>query len=263
MLKRKLKEPFGKAGLTVAVLALVMAMVGGAFAANHAATASKAGKQGKQGKPGKTGPAGPAGATGAAGPAGPAGPKGAAGEAGEKGEKGEKGETGSPWTAGGTLPSKATETGAWFAEAEHKPVGAGLITAISFPIRLSAALNQQHVFFLNPPGFCALLVSGSPRQQQCETRQTEEETVRASDCTGSAEQPTAAPGDLCVYAAELGAGDGEFPSIEEPPITRAGVAGGQPASSRFGAGTTGADLTLTINTTEETTARGTWAVTAP
>ena len=33
MLKRRLKEPFGKAGLIVAVVALVFAMLGGAYAA--------------------------------------------------------------------------------------------------------------------------------------------------------------------------------------------------------------------------------------
>ncbi|MCW2987260.1 MAG: hypothetical protein JWM24_198, partial [Solirubrobacterales bacterium] len=33
MLKRRLREPFGKAGLTVGVIALVMALVGGAYAA--------------------------------------------------------------------------------------------------------------------------------------------------------------------------------------------------------------------------------------
>jgi hypothetical protein len=47
MLRRRLKEPFGKAGLTVAMLALVVAMAGGAYAATgggngKAATASKA-----------------------------------------------------------------------------------------------------------------------------------------------------------------------------------------------------------------------------
>jgi hypothetical protein len=33
MLKRRLKEPFGKAGLTVAIVALVLATTGAAFAA--------------------------------------------------------------------------------------------------------------------------------------------------------------------------------------------------------------------------------------
>src|SRR3954453_22689625 len=64
MLNRHFKEPFGKAGLTVAILALVLAMVGGAWAA-----VGLNGKQKKEvrkiaktfaGKPGVAGQQGPA-----------------------------------------------------------------------------------------------------------------------------------------------------------------------------------------------------------
>jgi len=100
---RAIREPFGKAGLTVAIFALVMAMVGGAWAA--------AGLNGKQKKEVKTiaksfqgaGPAGPAGAAGAAGPVGPVGPAGADGTNGTNGTNGAagaKGATGGTGTNG-------------------------------------------------------------------------------------------------------------------------------------------------------------------
>ena len=83
------REPFGKAGLIVALCAIVLATTGAAFAAGRltgpekgevgkiaAKTAKKyagkTGPAGKQGPAGKTGATGPAGATGAAGPAGTA-----------------------------------------------------------------------------------------------------------------------------------------------------------------------------------------------
>lgn len=71
---RAIREPFGKAGLTVAILALVLAMVGGAYAAGALTGkqkrevkkiakkyAGEAGPQGKEGKQGPTGPEGPQG----------------------------------------------------------------------------------------------------------------------------------------------------------------------------------------------------------
>jgi hypothetical protein len=71
---RQLKEPFGKAGLTVAILALVLAMVGGAWAAG--ALSGKQKKEvekiakkfaGKPGAPGANGTNGAKGENGAAG----------------------------------------------------------------------------------------------------------------------------------------------------------------------------------------------------
>jgi hypothetical protein len=71
---RAIREPFGKAGLTVAILALVLAMVGGAYASGALTGkqkrevkkiakryAGKAGPQGIEGKRGPTGPEGPQG----------------------------------------------------------------------------------------------------------------------------------------------------------------------------------------------------------
>jgi len=92
---KKAKERMGTAGLIVAVIALVFAMVGGAYAASKLN-----GKQKKEvkkiakkyaGKDGATGPQGAAGPAGAPGPRGPIGPQGEKGEEGEEGLEGEPG----------------------------------------------------------------------------------------------------------------------------------------------------------------------------
>ncbi|MBS1884268.1 MAG: hypothetical protein JSS97_15085 [Actinobacteria bacterium] len=84
-IRRRVREPFGKAGLVVACCAVLLACTGGAFAAGQLTGPAKkevakiAAKQAK--KFATAGPAGKAGPTGPAGPAGPAGPQGPAGTA--------------------------------------------------------------------------------------------------------------------------------------------------------------------------------------
>jgi hypothetical protein len=90
-----LRNRFGIPGV-ISVIALVFAMLGGAYAANNSsgggkATASAKAKKGPRGKTGKTGPAGPAGPQGPAGPIGPQGPAGAKGEPGADGAPGQNG----------------------------------------------------------------------------------------------------------------------------------------------------------------------------
>ena len=84
-----LRNRFGIPGV-ISVVALVFAMLGGAYAAQNSddgkATASAKAKRG---------PKGPKGATGPAGPAGPAGPQGAAGAKGDAGANGSNGAQGS------------------------------------------------------------------------------------------------------------------------------------------------------------------------
>jgi hypothetical protein len=84
MKRLRRKEPFGKAGLTVAICALVLALVGGAYAAggltkSQEKQVTKIAKK-YAGKPGAPG------ATGAAGAAGKEGPQGKAGNNGTNGE---------------------------------------------------------------------------------------------------------------------------------------------------------------------------------
>jgi hypothetical protein len=87
----------------IALVALVFALTGGAFAAtggggSHATLTASVAK--KKAKAPARGPAGPKGATGATGPAGLAGPAGAAGAKGENGGNGKEGPEGKEGKAG-------------------------------------------------------------------------------------------------------------------------------------------------------------------
>jgi hypothetical protein len=193
-MKRRLKEPFGKAGLTVAILALVMAMVGGAYAAggltkSQEKQVTKIAKK-YAGKPGATGP------TGAAGSAGPAG---SAGKNGTNGTNGTNGKEGSPWTAAGVLPSKQTETGTWSGFLVPPQVE-GLLVPVSFNIPLGAALPETgtHIILPNGKEPCNELGVGG-----CEENPTTQEGERSQTaCLGIAEEPEAKPGNLCFYIGE-------------------------------------------------------------
>lgn len=193
----------------VATLALVFAMSGGAYAASKFLITST--KQIKpsvlkqlQGKAGPAGSVGAAGAVGPAGPTGPTGPKGADGTSGAPGTNGTSvtsstepkganckeggskfvaangttyacnGENGSPWTAGGTLPPGATETGVW------SLTGGGdgeTYLPISFTIRLAATLSESQVHYVPEKG--------------------------GGVCKGTAAEPTAPSENLCVYQRSL------------------------------------------------------------
>jgi hypothetical protein len=267
MLER-LRTQIGTAGLVVAIVALVAALGGGAYAATGGnATASAKAKQGKQGKPGKTGPAGPQGPAGPAGAAGPAGPKGDAGSAGSAGAagksvvignsapncdaggktvevegsastkkeicNGEEGPEGSPWTDGGTLPSESTETGAYsiFSESGVGPHSGFAQTSISFPIPLAAELAASNVIFVP---------EATTPPDSCQNS--------AHAGTASFVNPEASPGFLCVFVGNVGRFQPEM-TILKPGRTE-------------GAGISGA--TLAQEPTEETAfTEGTWAVTAP
>jgi hypothetical protein len=198
-------------GLTVAVVAMLVALTGGALAASGALT-----KQQKKEvkaivkKEAKT-ISGPAGSPGAQGPVGPAGAKGDKGDKGDKGEVGSPGSAGksvvigstapactaggksievegsgtkkeicngSPWTAGGTLPPGATETGTWSVVGTETADTAGIRASLSFPIPLQAALSAAHVHFQTFP---------------------EEPSFEQACLSGSAPSPKAKPGELCVF----------------------------------------------------------------
>ena len=256
MLKRRLMEPFGKAGLIVAAIALVFAKLGGAYAATGngggKATASakaKKGPRGPRGPRGATGPAGPAGpvgATGPAGPQGPAGPKGdkgdqgpagatgAKGDKGDTGAKGDKGDTGAQGPAGPAgptcpggecvLPAGATETGAWGLP--------GFIKASTFEF--------PNVFISFP-----LKLTFEPTLKYVPTAQSETPNA-VPGCPGTRPEPKADAGNICVYAT----GFGLIPpyGIQTPVID----------------GTSGIGLGFEWEAGEtEGTMYGSWAVTAP
>ena len=255
-----IRRRFNATGV-VALLALVFAMGGGAYAAGrYVITSTKqispkvlkalagkpgtAGANGAQGQPGSAGSQGPAGPAGQKGESGATGPQGPAGAAGKNGENGTTG-------FAKVLPSKATETGTW---SFSTPNPSYLFISLSFPIQLAEALGATQVHYVFADG---------------KELNVKKELVSPADCPGSVAEPEAAPGHLCVYekftsgVSTVAAGkEGEqqvtqaeiFPSSGTP-----GLFGGQD-----GADTSGATL-LFAPTDPEVEARvgwGTWAVTA-
>jgi len=157
----------------VAVVALVFAMTGGAFAAKDYATGSKQ-------STGKRGPKGPKGKRGPQGPKGPTGPKGDTGAKGDTGSQGPKGDTGDPWTAGGFLPSGKSLGGTWVAGVgpEILPGKGAAAASISFGLPLPALPDIVIV------------------------KKDQEGTEHAAECPGSLAIPIAAKGKLCLYTAQ-------------------------------------------------------------
>ncbi|HEX5713857.1 MAG TPA: hypothetical protein VFX85_11130 [Solirubrobacterales bacterium] len=221
MLER-LRNQIGTAGLVVAIVALVAALGGGAYAATSnsgKATASAKGKQGPRGKTGKTGPAGPAGPQGPAGPGGAKGDKGdtgangatgPAGAAGPAGPAGVAGPKGDPWTAGGTLPSGAMETGTWVGlVVEFEPGENFTYAPISFPIPLSEGLDAAHVINFS---------KATPAEKEnCENE--------AHEGAAGPNNPEAGLGYLCVYVANQILG-GEVRGILKPNLNPGADAAG-------------------------------------
>jgi hypothetical protein len=244
------QERFGAAGIVIAVIALVVALGGTAIAASglnskQKKEVTKIAKQ-QAGKPG---------AAGATGPAGSAGPKGDAGSNGKDGTNGNNGQsvTGTPippeaacgtpsgvkYTLGATstnvcsgengvlqpgekLCEECTETGTWSALGE----GATFVT-LSYTIPLTSAIaNPADAHFLKPG---------------------EDETT---ECPGTAANPEAASGQLCVYAEEL---------------TKEGEPGEESvlAFSGFPKSYTSGAVVLFFGNAPFVKGLGTWAVTAP
>lgn len=269
MLKRRLQEPFGKAGLTVAVIALVMALVGGAYAAGGLTKSQE--KQVKKiakkyaGKPGATGPAGPAGPVGAAGKGGTNGTNGksvavtaiatggpeCAGNGGAE-VKQEGAGSGVEVCNGQTgfvevLPAEKTEKGTWTLTTARKPEGAAFpfplsVTAISFPIPLSSA-PEAHV--ITPEGKEMVEVENPPGSEEFELQEvTPTECGSALGAGVDAENPQAPPGVLCLYVAQ------NFENLT--PFIRAPT---------FGSHSFGVEATF-IGGSPGASLRGTWAVTS-
>jgi hypothetical protein len=269
-LKHRLKEPFGKAGLAVAVIALVFAMFGGAYAASNSsgggkATASAKAKKGPRGPKGTTGTQGPAGAPGAAGKDGTNGTNGGPGTNGTSattesftgsahgctngnggvvvksaspevavcnGKNGTNGTTG--FTK--TLPEKETETGIW-TRAETSASSETVRIPISFPIPLTTAPTPVYV---------------------------DVNEASAPGCPGRGEEgteglvgtPEADPGKLCVYA-----GQSEFVEPGESRFFTFKSEAGNPYAQELGTSTAG--TVMTINCNAFCNVSGSWAATAP
>jgi hypothetical protein len=191
---------------------------------------------GKAGAPGAQGAAGPPGAPGAKGDQGDPGSPGANGKDGGNGTNGTNGTSvtsnevktgkvgpcenggseftaasgktyacngkeGSPWTAGGLLPSHATETGMWSVSA-NSTSEARPFASISFPLPLAEEPKLIFVLLRHPGAEEAeLLEEHAPGEE--ELREAYEEGAEHG-CPGFKDGvPVAAPGTLCVYGSLL------------------------------------------------------------
>jgi Collagen triple helix repeat (20 copies) len=198
----RIHRKLGTAGFIISIVALVAALGGGAYAASGGLN----GKQKKEvekiakkyaGKPGAAGPTGPAGSAGAPGAPGTKGDAGATGATGAAGPAGPTGANGKNGTTGftSTLPSKKTETGVWSlgVVAPAAQAFSFVRSPISFAIPLTAPLDEHHVHFI-----------GEDNMEEVFNGVTEEfEKVVSTSCLGSAETPTAEPGELCIYTGRL------------------------------------------------------------
>lgn len=244
-----LKQRLGIPGV-LAVIALVLAMVGGAYAAAGFTKAQEKFivKTAKKfaGKPGAAGPQGPQGLPGAPGA------NGKDGAPGPEGPKGPEGPEGSPWTDGGTLPPEATETGGWVLNDGDRGGFGTSFTALNFPIPLSAAdaaaitANSEYT-----TGSIHIMVPA--------------DASPPPGCTGgTVNEPKADPGNLCIYLGAFGGGAfGGTPSAISFAVKTLSRASGPDAEHARVISTAGAILESAAIGTSGGFAMGSFAITAP
>ncbi len=175
----RVKKRAGTAGLITALVALVLAMGGGAYAAKNVVITklSQIAPSVQKKLKGKQGPAGPAGPQGAAGSAGAKGDTGPRGPEGPKGPEGPEGEQGPPGPTETTLPSGKTLTGTWaFNEINLSAIWAN----VSFPLRLPTDIPGNAGVEYVPVG-----------------------DTTNPNCPGTVSDPKALAGHVCMYEAQL------------------------------------------------------------
>jgi len=264
------RNRFGIPGV-ISVVALVFALVGGAFAANDLGGSGK-GATASAKKKATKGPRGPKGATGPAGPAGAAGPKGdtgAAGANGSNGADGAKGSTGSNGTSATVTPVAGSPTGPCGIPGGVKVSSAspdafvcngeaGASGSDGSPWTAGGTLPEgaTQTGTWSAVAFSAgTMVSADisfPIQLEAALDGTHVHYFADSDfgdtCAGSVAEPTAPAGHLCVYG---GVENGQL-SYPSTPVG--------PGLETRGASVAGAFMTA-VFTGAFGNALGTWAVT--
>jgi hypothetical protein len=269
-LYHRFHDRFGTAGVVLGVIALVLSLSGGAFAASKALTKSQVkkiakeeakkyansnpGAPGAPGSPGKDGTNGTNGTNGTdgvsvTGTAASVGecPNGGVKYASASGDNtvcnGEDGTTGFT----DTLPPGKTETGTWavgeLTAGATPSSGNSMGVPLSFAIPLSEGLGAGQVHFINEDG--EEVFSAAPGDSGTSTA-----------CTGSVEEPTAEQGNLCVY---MGNNAFRVGSSSNDQIFTASVTSSTHVPIN-GTNTAGAVLKITFSEPEAVMS-GTWAVT--
>lgn len=271
----------------IAVLALVFAMTGGAYAAKKYLITStsqikpsvlkslqgKAGPAGVVGPQGPQGPAGPAGAgkEGAAGKDGANGTKGENGAPGAKGETGATGPKGLPGPAGPSGPSGPPgangTTGPAGTSGPTGPEGVCAKANCTLPSGATetgtwsiSAIEPVHALeSYTPISFPVRLEKASSEAAFLSALETEEldkheKATGLGGCAGTSVFPTAPKGKLCVYTQPLS---------EEPASLTVFIKAAGEEELEEGYGPSGAFLLTIVKAGGKAKANGTWAVTAP
>ena len=269
-----LRNRFGIPGV-ISVIALVFAMLGGAYAASDngsgnatASAKAKKGPPGPRGKRGKTGPAGPAGPQG---PAGPAGAKGDNGTNGQNGEDGLDGADGDDGTNGknvevGTAGAECPNGGATVQVAGEPSTKKAVCNGEDgeggegggFPETLPAGKTETGAWTLvgnnNAEGMAAFgwSIPLTPADAAAITVHFTDLDGDAT-CTGTINEPTAPAGKLCMYESPE-SNLGESPDVYPPDFSEGE---GAPKVGIGGALLYNGGLSATEH------ALGTFAITAP
>jgi hypothetical protein len=193
-----------------ATLALLFAMSGGALAAGHyliSSTKQVSPKVLKQLK-GARGPAGAAGAAGAEGKGGATGPQGPEGKAGADGTNGASGTsvTSAKLSAGN---KECPDGGSEFTSASGKSFACN--GATGYTETLPPGKSEMGMWALSVPpanpvlGKSQAVASISfviPLESAPTAHYLKDKETPTSECPGTAEEPKAEPGQLCMYASE-------------------------------------------------------------
>jgi hypothetical protein len=139
---------------------------------------------------------------------------------------------GSPWTAGGTLPKGATETGEWDFETTAETAGEIKATSISFPIPLATKLAEGN--------FGVVAANGKPTTGPC--------------AGGEAKHPKAQSGFICLYEVEASL-------LHKGGMSLFGIFGPEGAAESEQVGVSGGLIGFTAAKPGIVSSEGTWAVT--
>lgn len=272
----RIRKQTGIAGLIVAVVALVAALGGAAFAQPVATTSNKIVKQVRQalniGKAAnkrsvnairiarnaskQAGPQGPAGPPGLPGAPGANGLDGAPGQNGQPGADGDDGVsvTGEPATAGECPAGGVKYTSASGVDIVCNGETGFTPTLPSGETETGTwTLNAPAAGFQNEPISFSIPLGAGLGEDNVHYR--EFGAPATAECPGGAGNPVAEAGHLCVYARiAASVSSVEIRTPDSPP-------GGIGPPATLGAGTAGA--ILRIQTSSASGGWGAWAVTAP